>query len=88
MTRWRPRLELARLLEGLSEEILAATDEEVRQMHGRSIAGTAGDVRRLINAARSNSDEGLRVELGDALREPEAAPQPAGLRRPSHQQRH
>jgi hypothetical protein len=85
VTRWHPRLELARLLEALSEDIIAATDDEVRQMHGRAAAGTAREVKLLIKAARTDKGSGAmagRDELG-------AASRPAGLhRRPSHQQRH
>ena len=38
------------MLETLSDDIMTAIDEEVRQMHGRSIAGTAREVRLLIKA--------------------------------------
>jgi len=84
VTRWHPCLELDRLLEALSEDIIAATDEEVRQMHGRAIASTAREVKLLIKAARSDtgSDATGCNEFGAPL-------QPAGLPpRPSHQQRH
>lgn len=85
MTRWHPRRELARLLEALSEDIIAATDDEVRQTHGKAVASTAREVKVLIKAARADKGGGEmmgRDELG-------AASRPAGLhRRPSHQQRH
>lgn len=32
MMRWHPRLELARPLEALSQDIIAATEEELRQI--------------------------------------------------------
>jgi hypothetical protein len=61
----------------------------VRQMHGRKIASTAREVRLLIKAARADKDEGVTADLDDGLREPGAAPRPAGIpRRPSHHQRH
>lgn len=53
MTSWHPSLDLARLLEALSEEIVTATDEEVRQtsgLQGWTIANTALEVRSLIIA--------------------------------------
>jgi hypothetical protein len=81
VTRWHPRLELARLLEALSEGIIAATDEEVRQMHGRPVASTAREVRSLVKAARADRGGGAiadRDELGVRL-------QPD---RPLHLQRH
>lgn len=81
MTRWHPRLELTRLLEALSEDIIAATDEEVRQMHGRSVASTAREVKLLIKMARA--DRGSGVPTG--LDETSAGPRPAGSpRRHSH----
>jgi hypothetical protein len=89
VTRWQPCLELTRLLDALSEEIIAADDEEIRQLQGRTIAGTAREVRLLIEAARADREEGVRMELDDGLCEPGPAPRPAGMhRRPSHQQRH
>lgn len=56
MTRRQPSLELDRLLDALSEEVIAATDDEVRQAH-RSFAVTAGEVSRLIEAARADAEE-------------------------------
>jgi hypothetical protein len=85
VTRWHPCLELDRLLEALSEDIIAATDEEVRQMHGRAVASTAREVKLLIKATRADTGSGTTAgcnEFGAPL-------QPAGLPpRPSHQQRH
>jgi hypothetical protein len=93
VTRWQPGLELTRLLEALGENIIAATDDEVRQMHGRTIAGTADEVRQLIQAARADKNEGLREDLhedlGAGLSEPGTGPRPTGIfRRPAHHQRH
>ncbi len=54
MTRWHPALDLARLLNSSSKEVLAATDEEVRQtsaLQGWTIANTARVVREVIKAA-------------------------------------
>jgi hypothetical protein len=51
---WRPHIDLTRLSTALSEEILAATNQEVRRLHaetGYSIAAAAQDVRDLIAAA-------------------------------------
>jgi len=85
MTRWHPRLELARLLDALSEDIIAATDEEVRQMNGSAVASTARDVKSLIEAARADKGSGAIVGPNDLG----AGPRTIGAsRRPAHQQRH
>jgi hypothetical protein len=100
VTRWHPRLDLARLIEALSEEILAATDEEVRASAGpgRKLASAAREVRLLIRTACADVDGELDRNLNgpgpendpdDDLIEPGAGPRPAGApRRPSHHQRH
>ncbi|MBR0840687.1 hypothetical protein JQ607_10855 [Bradyrhizobium liaoningense] len=96
MTRWHPSLDLARLLEALSEEILTATDEEVRQTAGQQgwkIANSAHEIRELIRAARSdvdgNLDRNFDRSLSEDLSEPEAGPQPTRLpRSSSHNQPH
>jgi hypothetical protein len=99
VTRWHPNLDLARLFEALSEEILAATDDEVRASAGpgRKLASAAREVRWLIKAACADVDEELDRSLNgtglekypDDLIEPGAGPRPAGApRRPSHHQRH
>ncbi|TYL85945.1 hypothetical protein [Bradyrhizobium cytisi] len=57
MTRWHPSRDLTRLLEALSGEILAASDEQVRQtsgLQGWTIANTARDVREVIMAAHGD----------------------------------
>ena len=54
MKDWRPHIDLARLSTALAEEILAADEQEVREVaarSGHSLAGVARDVRRLIAAA-------------------------------------
>ncbi|MBR0866939.1 hypothetical protein ACVI1J_010322 [Bradyrhizobium diazoefficiens] len=96
MTRWDPSLDLACLLEALSEEILAATDEEVREtsgLQGWTIANTALEVRSLIRTARANVEGNLEQDfdqnLSDELGKSGAGSRP--VRRPrfwSHNQRH
>ncbi|WP_454645370.1 hypothetical protein [Bradyrhizobium liaoningense] len=96
MTRWHPSLDLARLLEALTEEILAATDEEVRQtsgLQGWKIANTANEVRGLITATRADVDGNLDRHfdqgLNENLSEPGAGLRPTrGGRCSSHNQRH
>jgi hypothetical protein len=72
MTRWDPHIDLARLVDALSEEIVAATDEEVRQtcgQAGRSITGAAREVRNLIAALSGEPDEvGPTLALAEATR--------------------
>jgi hypothetical protein len=54
VTRWHPPFDLLHLIEALSEEILTATDEEVRQAfsaHGRNLVNTARE-RNLASAVR------------------------------------
>ncbi|MGY3077969.1 hypothetical protein ACVWZZ_004377 [Bradyrhizobium sp. LM6.10] len=63
MTRWHPSLDLERLFESLSVEILSATDEEVRQMSDRQgwkVANTAQELRKLIRAA--GADVGVKQD--------------------------
>jgi hypothetical protein len=53
MKDWRPHVDLARLSAALSEEILAAADEDVRAasaVSGHAVAGAAQEVRDLIEA--------------------------------------
>jgi len=99
VTRWHPHFDLVHLIEALSEEILAATDEEVRASGGyrRTIAGAAREVKLLIESACAEVDEDLGTDLNkgrekdpdEDLIEPGAGPRPAGApRRPSHHQRH
>ena len=92
MTGWHPHLDLGRLIEALSEEILAATDAEVRRAsapHGRKIASTAREVRLLIKAARGEVDDNPGQDLNEGTGEPGGGPRPTGiLRRVLHYQRH
>ena len=99
MTRWPPHFDLVDLIEALSEEILAATDEEVRASggHGRASASAAREVKLLIESACAEADEdlgtdpnkGREKDLDDELIEAGARPRPAGApRRPSQHQRH
>jgi len=85
MTRWHPRLELARLLDALSEDIIAATDEEVRQMNGSAVANTAREVRLLVKAARADKGSGAMAGLSNLGSSQRSAGAP---RRPPHQHRH
>lgn len=96
MTSWHPSLDLARLLEALSEEILAATDEEVRETSGQqgwTIANTALEVRNVIRTARAdvegNLEQDVDQNLSDELGESGAGLRPMRRRRCwSHNQRH
>jgi hypothetical protein len=88
VTRWQSRPELTFLLEALSEDIIAATDEEVGQVHGTSIAATAREVRRLIQAARGDKNEELREDLGPDLCPSGTGPRPAKAARRLTDQRH
>jgi hypothetical protein len=54
MTNWQPHVDLARLLEALAEEIVAATEPEIHQGcadGGHSVRAAAGETRRIIGAA-------------------------------------
>jgi hypothetical protein len=81
MRRWHPSLDLARLLEALSEEILAAADEEVRQtsdLQGWKIAGAAQEVRGLIAAGRADVDVKLDGSFDQDLNEDSSEPRAGG----------
>jgi hypothetical protein len=58
MKDWRPHIDLDRLTAALGEDILAATDEEIRAYAaaGRSVAHVADDVRRQIAAVSGEQD--------------------------------
>lgn len=90
MTRWHPSRDLSLLLEALSEEILAETDEEVREtsgLQGWTIANTALEVREVIKAAQGHLNGSLdRIE---DLSEPGARLRlTRGGRGSPHHQRH
>ena len=56
---WQPHVDLHQLTVALSEEIIAAPEEELRLLHaesGYSIAAAAQDVRSLIAAASGEPD--------------------------------
>jgi hypothetical protein len=64
MTSWEPHVDLARLLDALGEEIVATTEQEVRQACDedcRSIRAAANELRRLIGGAIGDPDSGLAV---------------------------
>ena len=59
MKNWQPHVDLHRLTVALSEEIIAAPEQELRRLHaesGVSIAAAAQDVRSLIAAASGEAD--------------------------------
>ena len=67
--RRRPHVDLARLSTALAREILAASEQEVREisaLSGHSLAGAARDVRRLIAAATNEPDRCGAVLAEDA----------------------
>jgi hypothetical protein len=86
VTRWQPCVELTQMLETLSDDIMTASDEDVRQMHGRKIASTAREVRLLIKAARAGKDRDLPPGVNAGSGEPGASLQPP--QRGPHHQRH
>jgi hypothetical protein len=57
--RWQPHIDLRRLCEAAQAEILAASDEEVRQASlasGLSVARTAMEIRHLIAGEPDEAD--------------------------------
>lgn len=93
MSRWQPHLDLDHLFEALSEEILAASDEEVRQisgLQGWTIANTALEVRDVIKAACGDESVSLarNCDLSKDLSEPGARLPTRGGRSSSQNQRH
>lgn len=88
MTRWQPCLELHRLLEALSEEILAASDEELRQVHGSRLAVVAGEVSLRIRAARTEAEARSAGDIGAGAAEPGTAARLEGAPPRSSHQRH
>ena len=60
MTNWQPHVDLARLLEALAEEIVAATEPEIHQgcaEGGHSVRAAARETRRIIGAATGDLDD-------------------------------
>lgn len=77
MTRWHPSLDLARLLEALSKELLSVSDQEVRRtsgLQGWMIASTALEVKGVVKAARGYESGSLarNCDLNEGLSEPGA----------------
>jgi hypothetical protein len=67
MKQWRPDVDLARLSAALAEEILAASEQEVRDVaagSGNALGGAARDARRLIAAAADDQGEADIVIAG------------------------
>jgi hypothetical protein len=65
MTRWDPQIDLARLLEALAREILAASDDDVRNGTAESVVRASGDeVRRVIHAGLGDAVEAGDVDVG------------------------
>jgi hypothetical protein len=60
MTNWQPHVDLARLLEGLAEEIVAATEPEILQAcadGGHSVRAAARETRTIIGAVTGDLDD-------------------------------
>ena len=60
MTNWQPHIDLARLLEALGEEIVAATEREIHQAcaeGGHSVRAAARETRRIIGAVTRDLDD-------------------------------
>jgi len=70
MSRWDPQADFGRLMEALTQDIIAATDEEVRQPHYGarrcSLRKSANEVRSLI-AAGTGDEPDPRVIVADAV---------------------
>jgi hypothetical protein len=67
MKQWRPPVDLARLSAALAEEIVATTEQEVRDIAGvtgRSLAGAAREVKDLIATAADEQGEADIVIAG------------------------
>ena len=57
---WPAHIELARLLEALGNEVVATTEQEVRQVcceGGWTLRGAAKEVRELIDAVNGDPDD-------------------------------
>jgi hypothetical protein len=58
--RWQPHIDLRRLCEAAQDDILAASDEEVREASlscGRSVARTATEIRSMIATLTGEPDD-------------------------------
>jgi hypothetical protein len=70
MKGWRPHIDLASLSAALSEEILAATDEDVRAasaVSGHAVAGAAHEVRELIEALSGEQSGPKNLLVADCV---------------------
>ena len=83
MTTWRPQLDLARLLDALAGEIMAASDDDVCRAGGyRGIAGAAAEVRQVIATVLGDPAE------ADAPGKVDPRLPPAALRRELRPRQH
>jgi hypothetical protein len=64
MTRWDPQIDLARLLDALAQEILSASDDEVRRgtLAESVIHASADEIRRVINVVLDDGAEAGDVD--------------------------
>ena len=64
MTRWDPQIDLARLLEALAQEILAASDGDVGRgsLAESVIHASADEVRRVIDGVLGDGAEAGDIE--------------------------
>jgi hypothetical protein len=89
VTRWHPCLELERFLEAMSEDVIATTDDELRQMQGLRMKSSVREVRHIIDAARVETSDGGKAILDDGMRTPATRSQLARpLQWPVPPQRH
>jgi len=74
MKDWRPQIDFARLAAAFAEEILAATERDMREVSaasGYALGGAARDVRKLIAAACDEQGEAdVVIAGGVCLRAP------------------
>ena len=81
MKQWRPEQELERLLQALEQEILAAEDEELRQVlmaAGVSVGGTRRQISSVVGMALAEYED----PQAEALRALLESPGDLRLRRP------
>jgi hypothetical protein len=70
MRDWRPHIDLARLSAALEQEILAATDDELRAAAAPSdhvLTGAAQEIRELIDALSGESRPELDLLLAECV---------------------
>jgi hypothetical protein len=70
MSRWDPHVDLARLMEALAQDIVGASDEEVRRPYHPaprcSLHESAEEIRSVIAAAMGDEPD-ARVIVADAV---------------------